>query len=321
MKTSETTGKLLQALSDARAEFAPIKKTKTNPHLKNRYADMDAILEATRPALTAHGVCVLQSAEDGDDGGGIRLVTRMTHCETGEFIESEKTFPMEAGAGRSTAQSMGAIITYAERYTYSALVGCVADSDEDGNSARPSDQQQTRPQAVKPAPRVVDQRTGEVPGAPSARDILKSDHLQRLFGEDRAAYERYMQEKYGVTRVKDLSDRDASGLLAIWSIMPDGHLVGYQAPVADASSPADDPGPSDDGDPGPWEHITEAEERTAALDRVTALWKKCQAAKNAGQLVTMPEAADGSPSAPVAGLIAWCEQIEELLKGLTNVAK
>lgn len=127
--TSESIDIIFQKLVKARGEFPPIKKTKQNPHLKNRYADMGDILDAVGPALIKYGFAVIQSVEKPENG--ISVTTRLIH-ESGQWIEYGPTaLPVE----KSSPQAAGSAITYARRYALSAALCLVADDDDDGNGA------------------------------------------------------------------------------------------------------------------------------------------------------------------------------------------
>ena len=52
--------------------------------------------------------------------------------ESGQWLASECRMPYDNTGSKNTVQSMGSAITYARRYSLSALVGVVADDDDDG---------------------------------------------------------------------------------------------------------------------------------------------------------------------------------------------
>lgn len=127
IRTSEKIENLAEALAKFQSECPVVSFDSTNPFLKNKYASLSAIIQATKPALSAAGLSVLQFVtQEG-------LCTRIMH-KSGEWIES--TAPMleiTEEKGKSTAQVYGSIISYLRRYTYSAALGIVADEDTDGN--------------------------------------------------------------------------------------------------------------------------------------------------------------------------------------------
>lgn len=150
MRTSEQLGDICAALVNFQAELAPVAKDATNPHLKNRYASLDAIWEAIRPLLAKHGLAIIQGPTSDPErhGGAIGMTTRIVH-QSGQWIEASVTIPIgEVGKGRNLAQEIGSTITYLRRYCLSAALGVVADEDDDsGTPPAPA----KRPPARKPA--------------------------------------------------------------------------------------------------------------------------------------------------------------------------
>lgn len=128
MKTSETIDALSKALSAAQGEMENATLNRINPHFKSKYADLAAIRDAVSPALSKHGLSVTQ-ATGFDEAGNLRLYTRLTH-ESGQWIES--VFPLQVNAN---PQAMGSQLTYARRYSLSAICGISADDDDDAEIA------------------------------------------------------------------------------------------------------------------------------------------------------------------------------------------
>lgn len=131
---SPTYGKLALALSKAQGVMAGAKKDATNPHLKNKYADLASVWEACREPLSKNELAVVQMPEA--DGRKVRLRSMLIHS-SGEFLETTA----EAEAKDASPQSIGSVLTYLRRYTLAAMVG-IAPEDDDGEAAQPN-----RPQA------------------------------------------------------------------------------------------------------------------------------------------------------------------------------
>lgn len=107
------------------------------------YADLADILDAVRPALSANGLAVVATlSPDGKGAGGMLLTSRLIH-ESGESIES--SYPIPYG----DAKSIGGAITYGRRYTLSALVGIMAEEDQDADDHQHPSEHAPR----KPAPK------------------------------------------------------------------------------------------------------------------------------------------------------------------------
>lgn len=146
MRTSDDIAALGEALAQAQAQIEGARKSAANPHLRSRYADLAAVWDACREALTAHGLAVVQAPETGE--GLVRVTTRLVHA-SGQWMESTLALPWSAGKGTTDAQAIGSAITYARRYALSAMVGIAPDDDDDGQAAgqrhRPQERRQ-RPQ-------------------------------------------------------------------------------------------------------------------------------------------------------------------------------
>ena len=118
------------ALIKAKANFKPIYRNKINPHFRNKYADLDAILEAIGTALHDAGLLLTQPTKLLESGSTV-LITKVTHAESGESIESELPIAIP-----SDPQKLGASMTYYRRFSLCSLLAIAPDEDDDGNTAR-----------------------------------------------------------------------------------------------------------------------------------------------------------------------------------------
>lgn len=135
MNKSESIKELAQALTQAQAEMPAVQFNATNPFLKNKYADLGAIISATRPVLAAHGLSISQTMTCDDERIG---VTSLLMHNSGEWLEDTATLPLGEERGKSLAQVAGSIVTYLRRYQWAALCGVYADEDGDGNGNKPA---------------------------------------------------------------------------------------------------------------------------------------------------------------------------------------
>ncbi len=124
---------LAAALVKAQAAMKPASMNKVNPHFKSKYADLASVIESVRKPLTDNGLSFTQSikfwGEANGEASGVYLVTRLLHT-SGQWISSDYPLPMNA-----TPQQMGSALTYARRYSLSAITGTAADEDDDGDKA------------------------------------------------------------------------------------------------------------------------------------------------------------------------------------------
>lgn len=128
MSESEQTAEIASALAKAQAVMGPAIINRQNPHFKNRYADLAAVFEAIRKPLADNGLAITQTTEISE--GFFMLVTKLRHT-SGQWIASEYPLPLNA-----KPQEIGSALTYARRYSVSALTGVVADEDDDGEATR-----------------------------------------------------------------------------------------------------------------------------------------------------------------------------------------
>ena len=150
MIKSESITQLAQALSIAQGHIRPAEMNKTNPFLKNRYADLGSIIAAAREPLAANGLAFSQVLLGGE-GGVLTIETILMH-KSGEYISSAVSVPIPSeGKGRSASQEAGAVITYFRRYALASLLGIYADEDTDGGGDEKATSK-TEQQSKKPAP-------------------------------------------------------------------------------------------------------------------------------------------------------------------------
>ena len=123
---------IYDALAAAQAEFDQASKNgKAN---YGRYATLDEILRAVRPALNRHGIYLFQRVEAAQNGLTVETLVGWKS----ETLSSGKLFmPTSPVKGGNAAQAMGSARTYACRYSLSSFLGIAADDDDDGQSAAP----------------------------------------------------------------------------------------------------------------------------------------------------------------------------------------
>ena len=129
MKISEQNKELFEALANFQKNIVEPKKDKKVRYGKTEfhYADLDSILKAVRPLMAEQGLSFTQIPQVQD--GKVGVITIIMHC-SGQFIESD---PFLIPTQQQNAQGYGSCITYAKRYSLSALLGISADEDDDGN--------------------------------------------------------------------------------------------------------------------------------------------------------------------------------------------
>jgi hypothetical protein len=116
---NEQSKKLFAAIQ----EIQPIKKDKTNPHFKSRYADINNILEDIKPILHKHGMFIIQPIIED------MIHTHIIDAETGDSIIDTA---MQINPSLSPQQK-GSEITYYRRYMLQSMLSLEA-MDDDANT-------------------------------------------------------------------------------------------------------------------------------------------------------------------------------------------
>lgn len=130
--SSENIKEISGALAKAQAEFQTPKRTKeamVTATRKYKYADLQDVYDSVREPLAKNGLAITHLTQEF--AGQVELVTMLVH-ESGEFFRS--IYPVKARAERP--QEMGSAMTYARRYTVSALLGIASEEDDDAQSAQ-----------------------------------------------------------------------------------------------------------------------------------------------------------------------------------------
>jgi hypothetical protein len=90
------------------------------------YASLDNIVAIITPFLKENNLGFTHTFEGTD------IICTLFSTEDENVITSRLSLPQETLKGMNMSQSMGASITYARRYTLSAILGLVTDEDTDG---------------------------------------------------------------------------------------------------------------------------------------------------------------------------------------------
>jgi hypothetical protein len=147
MTTSEQVHEIATALAAAQAAMRNATLNRVNPHFRSKYADLAEIRETVVPHLATHGIAVVQTLGPGPEPGALCVITRLLHT-SGQWIQSLCPLPAVADM-----QKLGSAITYARRYSLSAICVIAADEDDDANAAVTAARQTATP---IPAPPGVD---------------------------------------------------------------------------------------------------------------------------------------------------------------------
>jgi hypothetical protein len=122
---------LAKALSNFQGSMTPVKKDAINPFYKSKYATLDTIWDTIRKPLSENGLSITQTLDIYPYEGKLHdvLVTTLNH-NSGESVTSNQLLK----ATKEDPQAQGSAISYARRYSLSAILGIVTDEDDDANT-------------------------------------------------------------------------------------------------------------------------------------------------------------------------------------------
>lgn len=127
--TEPQNNKLIVALHKVQGQISGVKRDSTNPHFKNRYASLEAVIDALRPSLQANDLVVTQAPSRFTESGCIEIITTISHI-SGQSMSSRLEIPVS----KKDAQGTASAITYGCRYSLMALF-LIPPTDDDGEAS------------------------------------------------------------------------------------------------------------------------------------------------------------------------------------------
>jgi hypothetical protein len=120
-ETVEVVLTFLQKLHNAKQSIKKVAKNAKNPHFKNNYADINALIEEVEPILLENRLLLLQPIEDG------YVYTKIICIDSNDRTISCMKLPEI-----QDPQKIGSAVTYYRRYTLQSLLSLQA-VDDDAN--------------------------------------------------------------------------------------------------------------------------------------------------------------------------------------------
>jgi hypothetical protein len=136
MRSSDTLIKISPALVSAVNAMEGVAKTTENDGFKkngkaSKYATLVDCIEASRSALLANGLCVIQGpGATNTEAKTLCITTRIIH-DSGEWIETDFDMPLT----KWSPHEAGSATTYGRRFALMAMLGLAPVEDDDGNAA------------------------------------------------------------------------------------------------------------------------------------------------------------------------------------------
>ena len=178
---SEATIELSKALSLAQKDYKPITSLNENTYSGIAYASLQQVVNATRDALCANGLSVIQIPFDYMHDASQILHTQLRHS-SGEYVESQ----MIVKANGNDPVALTSYMNWLKRTAYAAIVGCPIPKEDDdcvryaqgdakpllrGSAAKRKDESYERINKAQ-----YDELILELEGYPDMAQMLMDDH-------------------------------------------------------------------------------------------------------------------------------------------------
>lgn len=207
---SESVKEIASALTNFQGKMTAVKKDAINPFYESKYATLDTIWETIRKPLSENGLSVAQTMNYLE--GKSVLETTLYHT-SGEWISGTQL----VNPVKDDPQALGSAISYARRYSLSAILGLVSD-DDDAESATPK--------KTPISPPVETSKPTESGGITEAqiKKIYATAREKELSPEEAKAY---IKKTFNKDSTKELTKAEASTMIEFLNeIKPgEGHLV------------------------------------------------------------------------------------------------
>ena len=222
MNKSESITNLVGALTAFQGKMIAVKKDATNPFYQSRYATLDTIWESIRKPLSENGLSVAQTMGLTPDGKSV-LETTLYHT-SGEWISGTQL----VNPVKDDPQSLGSAISYARRYSLSALLGIVADEDDDANIATKPEAKTKQPETTKaPVSSTVEIPQKSEPSI-SVAQTKKIYASAKEMGITLDQAKAYLKQVFQKSSTKELTVSEASRLIEdieAGKLQKGGHLI------------------------------------------------------------------------------------------------
>ena len=174
MNKSESIGKLAEALSKAQGTIkGAIKDSKSH---FGTYSDLASVWEACREQLAENHLSVVQTPCDNDLG--ISVETILMHS-SGEWISNVLTIPVD----KNNAHGVGSALTYARRYSLSAMVG-IAPMEDDGDEAVKSIDTKSKDANTSVDPKVLKKHLKDISSSDTMPSLKEANIVAFKFARD-----------------------------------------------------------------------------------------------------------------------------------------
>lgn len=205
MEKSESIKEIALALSMFQGEVLNPKSISINPNFNSKYAPLCEVINTVKETLTKYGLSILQIPYT--EGDRVSVETFLMH-NSGEWIKSP---PLSFKIDNLTAQGAGAAITYARRYSLSAMLNISSEEDLDGNH---SDDFEINNEEIKVESQpIVDNNNV------TEKQIKFIHTLAKEKGVDNPSLKNLSKTMFGKESSKNLTKQEASSLIEALQIL------------------------------------------------------------------------------------------------------
>lgn len=131
------------ALAKAQGSYTVAEMDGYNPHFKSSFSSYKALVDASRPALSQNGLCVVHLVFT--EKTKVSVETRICGPDS-HFVSCT----LSATARDDKPQSIGSVISFLKRYGYSSLTGVTSGEKEDDGEIAEGRTAQVPPTRVSP---------------------------------------------------------------------------------------------------------------------------------------------------------------------------
>lgn len=221
---SRPIAKIAAALAKAQGQIVPPTKNrkvdfqdKNGRRVHYNYADLADVIECCKKPLADNELAITHRMENLH---GFGLVTQLIHS-SGEYISTWYPLPDPTDVA---PQQFGSALTYARRYSVSALLGIASEEDDDGQSAtgpkKPEEPKQSEQPKPKPKLTLPEEKS---PFEEDQHDAWEMTDAQRklLFatatehGWSHEQMKLYLQARWGFDSTKMLSRNQFDALIDV----------------------------------------------------------------------------------------------------------
>ena len=137
-EANEATKKFNSAFTAAQAEIQAVGNTKNNPQTHSKYADLNNIIESSKPVYTRHGFAIIFYEGETSSAESIRVCADVLHQaghkETYHYDVPLDGKGIQGNANMTKIHGKASSVSYGRRYLMCMIWNIPTQDDNDGNN-------------------------------------------------------------------------------------------------------------------------------------------------------------------------------------------